>query len=188
MSSRAMRPSPRPRASAWPARARALRPRRPRRQRGHRGPSAGGHRRRQGPEARPRSFRGHLAGGQGHLKGKIVRIAHCGYYGAFDIVIALSGFEMALRDLGHDAEPGAGVAAADRGCSTRRVAAAGRLATGALEPGSVDETMSRAKVLVKEKIADAGVELLREQLRRRGRHRLARRRARERGSASSTRS
>lgn len=54
------------------------------------------------------------AGGQGHLKGKIVRIAHCGYYGAFDIVIALSALEMALRDLGHPTEPGAGVAAAQR--------------------------------------------------------------------------
>ena len=40
-----------------------------------------------------------VAGGQGHLKGKIVRIAHCGYYGAFDIVIALTALEMALRDL-----------------------------------------------------------------------------------------
>jgi aspartate aminotransferase-like enzyme len=55
-----------------------------------------------------------IAGGQGHLKGRIARIAHCGYYGAFDIVIALTALEMALRDLGHDAEPGAGVAAAQR--------------------------------------------------------------------------
>ncbi|MFN8113735.1 MAG: alanine--glyoxylate aminotransferase family protein [Solirubrobacterales bacterium] len=54
------------------------------------------------------------AGGQGHLKGKIVRIAHCGYYGAFDIVIALTALEMALRDCGHEVEPGAGVAAAQR--------------------------------------------------------------------------
>ena len=54
------------------------------------------------------------AGGQGHLKGRIVRIAHCGYYGAFDIVIALTALEMALRDCGHDVEPGAGVAAAQR--------------------------------------------------------------------------
>lgn len=54
------------------------------------------------------------AGGQGRLKGKIVRIAHCGYYGAFDIVIALSALEMALRDLGHEVEPGSGVAAAQR--------------------------------------------------------------------------
>ena len=55
-----------------------------------------------------------IAGGQGHLKGKIARIAHCGYYGGFDIVIALTALEMALRDLGHDPEPGAGVAAAQR--------------------------------------------------------------------------
>lgn len=54
------------------------------------------------------------AGGQGHLKGKIVRIAHCGYYGGFDIVIALTALEMALRDLGHDAEPGSAAGAAQR--------------------------------------------------------------------------
>ena len=55
-----------------------------------------------------------VAGGQGHLKGRIVRIAHCGYYGAFDIVTALTALGMALRDLGHDAEPGAAAAAAER--------------------------------------------------------------------------
>ncbi len=55
-----------------------------------------------------------VAGGQGHLKGQIVRIAHCGYYGAFDIVVALSGLEMALRELGHDSEPGAAGGAAQR--------------------------------------------------------------------------
>jgi serine---pyruvate transaminase len=55
-----------------------------------------------------------IAGGQGHLKGKIARIAHCGYYGAFDIVIALTALEMTLRDLGHEAEPGAGAGAAQR--------------------------------------------------------------------------
>jgi serine---pyruvate transaminase len=55
-----------------------------------------------------------IAGGQGHLKGRIARIAHCGYYGGFDIVIALTALEMALRDLGHDAEPGAGAGAAQR--------------------------------------------------------------------------
>ncbi|MSO40464.1 MAG: alanine--glyoxylate aminotransferase family protein [Solirubrobacterales bacterium] len=55
-----------------------------------------------------------VAGGQGRLKGKIVRIAHCGYYGAFDIVVALSAFELALRDLGWDVEPGSGAGAAQR--------------------------------------------------------------------------
>ena len=54
------------------------------------------------------------AGGQGQLKGKIVRIAHCGYYGAFDIVIALTALESALRDLGADVEPGAAAGAAQR--------------------------------------------------------------------------
>jgi aspartate aminotransferase-like enzyme len=54
------------------------------------------------------------AGGQGHLKGKIVRVAHCGYYGAFDIVIAMTALEMALRELGHDAEPGSAAGAAQR--------------------------------------------------------------------------
>jgi serine---pyruvate transaminase len=55
-----------------------------------------------------------IAGGQGHLKGKIARIAHCGYFGAFDIVVTIAGLEMTLRELGHDLELGAGVAAAQR--------------------------------------------------------------------------
>jgi serine---pyruvate transaminase len=55
-----------------------------------------------------------IAGGQGHLKGKIARIAHCGYFGAFDIVVTIAGFEMTLRELGHELELGAGVAAAQR--------------------------------------------------------------------------
>ncbi len=55
-----------------------------------------------------------VAGGQGSLKGQIVRVAHCGYYGAFDIVIALGAMEMALRELGFDSEPGAGAGAAQR--------------------------------------------------------------------------
>ncbi|MGH2980866.1 MAG: pyridoxal-phosphate-dependent aminotransferase family protein [Solirubrobacterales bacterium] len=55
-----------------------------------------------------------VAGGQGHLKGQIVRVAHCGYYGAFDIVVALTGLEMALRALGHDAEAGAAAGAAEK--------------------------------------------------------------------------
>jgi aspartate aminotransferase-like enzyme len=53
-----------------------------------------------------------IAGGQGRLKGKIARIAHCGYFGAFDIVTTFAAFEMALRDAGHDVELGAGVGAA----------------------------------------------------------------------------
>jgi aspartate aminotransferase-like enzyme len=55
-----------------------------------------------------------IAGGQGHLKGRIARIAHCGYFGAFDIVVTIAALEMTLRELGHELELGAGVAAAQR--------------------------------------------------------------------------
>lgn len=53
-----------------------------------------------------------FAGGQDHLKGKILRIAHVGYFGSFDIVTALAALEMALKKLGARVELGAGVAAA----------------------------------------------------------------------------
>jgi aspartate aminotransferase-like enzyme len=53
-----------------------------------------------------------IAGGQDHLKGKIVRIAHIGYFSEFDIITAISGLEMTLSDLGYGLRPGAGVAAA----------------------------------------------------------------------------
>src|ERR1041384_5798052 len=36
------------------------------------------------------------------LKGKILRIAHCGYFGAFDILTSLSGLE--IRSEEHNAE------------------------------------------------------------------------------------
>ena len=55
-----------------------------------------------------------IAGGQGKLKGRICRIAHCGYFGAFDIIVAVGALEMTLRDLGHEVELGAGVGAAQR--------------------------------------------------------------------------
>ena len=55
-----------------------------------------------------------IAGGQGRLKGKIARVAHCGYFGAHDIVVTMAAFELTLRELGHELELGAGVAAAQR--------------------------------------------------------------------------
>ena len=55
-----------------------------------------------------------IAGGQGHLKGKIARVAHCGYFGAFDILVTVAGLEMTLSELGHELELGVGVAAAQR--------------------------------------------------------------------------
>jgi serine---pyruvate transaminase len=53
-------------------------------------------------------------GGQNQLKGRILRIAHVGYFGAFDILTSLAGLEMVLQQLGHEVELGAGVAAAQR--------------------------------------------------------------------------
>jgi aspartate aminotransferase-like enzyme len=53
-------------------------------------------------------------GGQNQLKGRILRIAHCGYFGAFDVLTSLSGLEIVLQRLGHDVEHGAGVGAAQR--------------------------------------------------------------------------
>ncbi len=56
-----------------------------------------------------------IAGGQSHLKGKIARLAHCGYYGAFDITVQLTALELALRDLGWEVSPaGSGAGAAQR--------------------------------------------------------------------------
>ncbi len=53
-------------------------------------------------------------GGQDELKARILRIAHCGYFGAFDILTSLSGLEIVLDQLGRDVEHGAGVGAAQR--------------------------------------------------------------------------
>jgi len=53
-------------------------------------------------------------GGQSQLAGKILRIAHCGYFGGFDILTALSGLEMTLAQLGHPVEQGVGVGAAQQ--------------------------------------------------------------------------
>lgn len=53
-----------------------------------------------------------IAGGQDHLKGKIIRVANLGYVNTFDIIIAVSAIEMALKKFGADIELGKGVAAA----------------------------------------------------------------------------
>jgi aspartate aminotransferase-like enzyme len=55
-----------------------------------------------------------LAGGQDSLKGKIIRLAHMGYIDQFDILAALSGIELVLREMGYALEPGVGVAAAQK--------------------------------------------------------------------------
>jgi len=52
-----------------------------------------------------------LAGGQGPLRGRIMRIGHMGYLNEFDIITALSGLELAMADLGYR-PPVAGAGAA----------------------------------------------------------------------------
>ena len=53
-----------------------------------------------------------VAGGQEKLKGRIIRIAHMGYIGEFDVITAISGLEMALKDMGYPVKLGEGVRAA----------------------------------------------------------------------------
>ncbi len=55
-----------------------------------------------------------FAGGQAQLKNKIFRIAHMGYAGKMDVMVAISGLEMALHRLGYPVELGAGVRAAQQ--------------------------------------------------------------------------
>ena len=53
-----------------------------------------------------------FAEGQDQLKGKVIRIAHVGYMGAFDVITAIAALEMALRKFGAEIPFGRGVAAA----------------------------------------------------------------------------
>jgi aspartate aminotransferase-like enzyme len=53
------------------------------------------------------------AGGQDSAKGKIFRIAHLGYAGIFDVIIAVSAVEMVLRGMGYPFNLGAGLARAE---------------------------------------------------------------------------
>jgi aspartate aminotransferase-like enzyme len=50
-----------------------------------------------------------IAGGQGHLKNKIIRIAHMGYIGKSDIITAISALESSLKDLKYPVKIGQGV-------------------------------------------------------------------------------
>lgn len=55
-----------------------------------------------------------IAGGQGKIAGKIIRIGHLGYVGMFDVITAISALEMSLADLGYDFKIGAGITAAQK--------------------------------------------------------------------------
>ena len=54
-----------------------------------------------------------ITGGQDAVKGKILRVAHLGYFGAFDILTSVTALEMTLADLGVPVTRGAGTAAAE---------------------------------------------------------------------------
>jgi aspartate aminotransferase-like enzyme len=52
-----------------------------------------------------------IQGGQDQMKGKLIRIGHMGYLCPFDMLTAVSALELALSNVGHVFESGAGVAA-----------------------------------------------------------------------------
>jgi len=54
-----------------------------------------------------------VAGGQDQAKGKIIRIAHLGYYERLDMVMVISALEMLLKEMGYSFELGKGVRAAE---------------------------------------------------------------------------
>lgn len=56
----------------------------------------------------------HIAGAQGHLKGKMVRYSHMGYVDQFDTLGAIAATELVLHELGHSVEIGAGILAAQK--------------------------------------------------------------------------
>jgi aspartate aminotransferase-like enzyme len=50
-----------------------------------------------------------IANGQEHLKGKVFRIGHIGWFDVFDITTALAAAELVLAELGADIERGVAV-------------------------------------------------------------------------------
>ncbi len=54
-----------------------------------------------------------VAEGQDRAKGKIIRIAHLGYYERLDMVMVISALEMLLKEMGYPFELGTGVKAAE---------------------------------------------------------------------------
>ncbi len=55
-----------------------------------------------------------IAGGQGELKGKVIRIAHMGAVDEYDILTGIASIEKVLHQMGHQFELGAGVSAAQK--------------------------------------------------------------------------
>jgi len=55
-----------------------------------------------------------IAGGQGDLKGKIIRFSHMGYVDAFDTLGVIAALELTLKELGYRVSIGAGLTAAQK--------------------------------------------------------------------------
>jgi serine---pyruvate transaminase len=55
-----------------------------------------------------------VAGGQGHVKGKIFRISHLGYYDELDMMTMMAALERTLVDVGAPIQVGAGLTAAQK--------------------------------------------------------------------------
>ncbi len=55
-----------------------------------------------------------VAGGQGELSGKVIRIAHLGWMDKLDVIGVISALEMCLNDLGYPVEFGHGVKEAEK--------------------------------------------------------------------------
>ncbi len=61
-----------------------------------------------------------FAGGQDKAKGKIVRIAHLGFFDELDVINAISSFELTLAHLGYEFSVGSGVAATLKSFATSK--------------------------------------------------------------------
>ena len=55
-----------------------------------------------------------IAGGQGPIKGRVIRISHMGYCDAFDTLAVIGALELFLHEMGHPIELGQGVTAAQK--------------------------------------------------------------------------
>ena len=82
-----------------------------------------------------------VAGGHGDMATRLFRIGHIGWFDIFDITTALAAVELVLADMGAPIERGVAV-------------------TRALE-AYAEKPSLRVRVLVREPIAEAGIELLR---------------------------
>jgi len=75
-----------------------------------------------------------VAGGQGRLKGRVIRIGHMGHVDATDLLGALAVLELVLASMGHRFEIGAGVAAAQRALMQPQGASRPATATAEMRP------------------------------------------------------